>query len=390
MSELMMTDGSQKVRWGLLSTVSAMALLLSATGMHSAQAEESGDRPNVWIELGVQAERNDGSQQPFTPPFVLTQPRPDFEAISPVDTQRLPRYSIGGEGRIVFEPDNTHWVLAAGIRYGRSNGKKIVHQQTAAVPYPVVVGAYHTYLTQSIEKFSHTEVRHHSSYTVLDFQAGSDVGLGLFGGQGKSVFSLGLRYAQFGNRSEVSISSDPDFHVSLVPLPWLPTTYPPVPVAGPHHAYKGVLDRSHNFHGIGPSVSWEASAPLTRSNNEAGISLDWGLNASVLFGRQKARTSHHTTGFYYPKYVNPYSTNIAYRNPVTPGASIKHPRSRSVVVPNVGGFAGLSFRYANAKIAFGYRADFFFGAMDGGIDTRKTYDRNFYGPFATISLGLGG
>ena len=36
----------------------------------------------------------------------------------------------------------------------------------------------------------------------------------------------------------------------------------------------------------------------------------------------------------------------------------------------------------------GALADFFFGAMDGGIDTRKTEDEKFYGPFATISLGL--
>jgi hypothetical protein len=390
MSELMMTRGGHKVRRGLLSTVSAMTLLLSAASMGAAFAEDAADRPNVWIELGVQAERNDGSQQPFAPPFVLTQPRPAFETISPIDTQRLPRYSVGGEGRIVFEPDNTHWVLAAGIRYGRSNGKKIVHQQTVAAPYPVVVGTYHGYLTQTIEKFAHTEAKHHSSYTVLDFMAGQDVGLGLFGGHGKSVFSLGVRYAQFSNQSHVSISSDPDFHVTLVQIPWFPSTYPPVPFSGPHHAYKGVLDRSHNFHGMGPSVSWEASAPLTRSNNEAEISLDWGLNASVLFGRQKARTSHRTTGFYYPKYISAYSTNVAYRNPTTPGESIRHPRSRSVVVPNVGGFAGLSFRYANAKVSLGYRADFFFGAMDTGVDGRHTSDRNFYGPFARIGIGLGG
>jgi hypothetical protein len=60
------------------------------------------------------------------------------------------------------------------------------------------------------------------------------------------------------------------------------------------------------------------------------------------------------------------------------------------VVPNIGAFAGLSFRYAAAKVSFGYKADFFFNAMDGGIDTAKSYDRNFYGPFATISIGLGG
>ena len=70
--------------------------------------------------------------------------------------------------------------------------------------------------------------------------------------------------------------------------------------------------------------------------------------------------------------------------------TIDHTRSRSITVPNIGGFAGLSYRYDSAKLSFGYRADFFFGAMDGGIDTRKTYDRNFYGPYATLSIGLGG
>ena len=51
-----------------------------------------------------------------------------------------------------------------------------------------------------------------------------------------------------------------------------------------------------------------------------------------------------------------------------------------MTVPNVGGFAGLSFNYADAKISFGYKADFFFGAIDGGIDTRKNENRGFSAP----------
>lgn len=388
MSELMMTRSGHRVRWGLLSTVSAMTLLLSAAAMR-AQAEENGDRPNVWIELGGQLERVDGGQTPYTPPFVLTTPRPDFETISPIDTQRLPRYSIGGEGKITFEPENTHWVFSAGIRYGRANGGKKVHQQTVAKPYAVPIGTQITYLTTHVEKFDNIETKHRTSHTILDFKAGQDVGLGLFGGHGKSIFSMGVRYAQFSSKSDVSISSDPDFHLTFVQIPWFPTTFPPVPFAGPHHAYSGAFSGSHNFHAVGPSVSWDASAVIAHSNNDAEIALDWGLNAAVLFGRQKSRTSHHTTGRYYPKYISQYSTNIQYRNPVTPGASINHARSRSVVVPNVGGFAGVSFRYANAKVSLGYRGDFFFGAMDTGIDGRHTSDRNFYGPFAHIRIGLG-
>jgi hypothetical protein len=65
-------------------------------------------------------------------------------------------------------------------------------------------------------------------------------------------------------------------------------------------------------------------------------------------------------------------------------------RSRSAVVPNLGGYLGASARYNNARISLGYRADFFFNAMDGGQDTAKKYNRGFYGPYLNVSLGLGG
>jgi hypothetical protein len=61
-----------------------------------------------------------------------------------------------------------------------------------------------------------------------------------------------------------------------------------------------------------------------------------------------------------------------------------------VAVPNLGGFAGVSWRYQNAKVSFGYRADEFFGAMDGGLDKHKSENVGFFGPYANISIGLGG
>ena len=65
-------------------------------------------------------------------------------------------------------------------------------------------------------------------------------------------------------------------------------------------------------------------------------------------------------------------------------------RSKSITVPNIGAFAGLSVNFPNAKVSLGYRADFFFGAMDAGIDARHSADMSFHGPFAKISVGLGG
>ena len=59
------------------------------------------------------------------------------------------------------------------------------------------------------------------------------------------------------------------------------------------------------------------------------------------------------------------------------------------MVPNIGGFAGISWRLPTAKVSIGYRADFFFNAIDGGIAARKSENRGFYGPFASISIGIG-
>lgn len=112
------------------------------------------------------------------------------------------------------------------------------------------------------------------------------------------------------------------------------------------------------------------------------MDLDWGANASLLFGRQKVRGHHEETGEYF------------HGTAFTPASSYDHiepvARQRSVIVPDIGGFAGLTFRHQDAKVSFGYRADFFFGAMDNGIDTRNTADVGFHGPFARISIGLGG
>jgi hypothetical protein len=50
----------------------------------------------------------------------------------------------------------------------------------------------------------------------------------------------------------------------------------------------------------------------------------------------------------------------------------------------------VTYRIQDFKISAGYRADFFFNAMDGGNDVRRSEKIGNYGPFATISFGLGG
>jgi len=285
-------------------------------------------------------------------------------------------------------PQGSSWELSASVRYGRSNSHKTLHQQS----YPP---GYYKYgldgsklkILPIAAQFVDAQTKHSESHAILDFQAGKDVGLGLFGKSGSSTLSLGVRFAQFTSRSDVSINENPDWYFRYKYFGTIR-----VPHGQPFHSYAGNLEASHSFTGLGPSLSWKNATPIA-SGDDSGVTLDWGVNAAILFGRQKARTHHQTTALEHAAIAtpggfitHPSTVRTVYKSPSTPD----HTRSKSVIVPNVGGFAGLSFRYDAAKVSLGYRADFFFGAMDGGIDARKTYDRNFYGPFAAISIGLGG
>lgn len=210
---------------------------------------------------------------------------------------------------------------------------------------------------------------------MADFKIGRDVGLGLFGRHGTSTLGLGVRYAQFGSKLSTTFHSVPDQY------------YYPVYVyknLAHHQSYYAHARIARNFHGIGPSLTWDGSAPVLGNADGGQLNFDWGFNAAVLFGRQKVNGSHMTTG----RHFSGYAKNGASPPTAHYVRTIPISRSRNVVVPNIGGFAGVSFGFPDAKVSFGYRADFFFGAIDGGIDARKTYNRNFYGPYASISIGL--
>lgn len=389
MSELMNKNhGASGFRWELLATVSALALsTVVAMPRAVAAHEDDRDRPTVWIEVGGQLERNDGTGAPFTPPFTLFQPTPPtFETASPIDVQRAPRYSKGAEAAITIEPSGTDWSFSASVRYGRSNGNKHVIAQTEPHRSKYLSAASgHQPIgpTQQVPQFADTTVRLSESHTVLDFKAGKDVGLGLFGRDSTSVFSVGVRFAQFASRADVRVRTRQNVKVSnMLPDPKYFPSYK-------FHTYYLKANNERSFHGIGPSLSWQASEPVIGNPQDGEFAIDWGLNGALLFGRQKAKLHHETADSYYKgrKYYPPSGNFGTHYKRYTP-VSRNPERSRSMVVPNIGAFAGLSYRIENFKVSAGYRADFFFNATDGGIDARQDFDRSFHGPFALFSLGL--
>jgi hypothetical protein len=396
MSELIQQSRSTaNVRWKLLTGASVLVLAAYSAASGGAAAQEQ-DRSTVWIELGGQMSKLGGGSEPYTPDFASARP----SNFSPSGKfERSPLYSIEEVGKLSLKPGDSDWVLSAAVRYGRSSVHRYVHEQSPFAPpqsYTLQSGSsYRPVRTPKAARFAETTVGNNEQHLIADFQAGKDVGLGLFGKHGSSQVSLGVRFAQFTEKSNVTLKSDPDWHFQPKDIFFYSSYYVHV-LPQSFHSNAGSFHAERSFRGIGPSLSWNASAPVSGNAHDGELDIDWGVNASVLFGRQKSRTQHSETvrysdggygyllnGFYGLPRLGTLVTVYHHTGP-------SRTRSHSVVVPNVGGFAALSFKYDAAKVSFGYRADFFFGAMDGGVDARKSYDRNFYGPYATISIGLGG
>lgn len=355
MSELANTAPGN-YRRSLLASVSALALAVSIYGTRSVLAD---DRPTVWIDLGGAFDQVSNAGASWLPPNLT----PPISNPPPEPFGRTPSIGYDIDGAITLQPHNSDWIYSASIRYGRGQvGPKRNHDQSYVIQ---TKGLSQKYVLTNYD-FANARQQSHSSHAILDFSVGKDVGIGAFHG-GKSTVHFGVRAVQLNEKSDAQLTA----FVSA------PAKYSPGEVS---HTAQAVITRS--FSGTGPSVSWDGATPLIGADDD-NVTFDWGANAAILFGQQKARVSLHTQDAQYYKTGVGYATRVLSHSTETPR------RDKTVVVPNVGAFAGLSWRLPNSKVSFGYRADFFFGAIDGGLTASQKEVRGFYGPFASVSMGLG-
>ena len=383
MSELIQKhDSRATIRWKLLTSVSALALATTVSSVNVAKAEDA-DRPLIWIELGGQMENVNGQGEAFAPPFLAANSSSTvLGPVTPLQAQQPSKFSFGEEGSISFQPEGSDWVFSAAARIGRSSNFRHIQHQTYEKFYDKYkYGSAKNENPRGIDKFSNTHARHQENHDILDFHAGKDVGLGMFGRDSSSTLSLGVRFAQFTSDATFDIRARPVVH-------FYDKSFPTFHIAIHHpyfHTYHATGKASRNFRGVGPSLSWSNSTPFVGNPHDGEVTLDWGANAALLFGRQKARVQHQESAHYVlPHWVGYGSYYVAY-----PAVPRGHDNAHSVTVPNIGGFAGLSWRVEDFKVSLGYRADFFFGAMDTGIDAAKKSNATFNGPYASISVGLG-
>jgi len=272
MSELIQkNDNRATIRWKLLTGASALALTAYVSSTAIAAAEDSS-KPQVWIELGAELNNLNDNQQPFAPSFLSMRPS-IFD--QPQSLEKPPLWGMEEFGQISFQPEDSNWIFSASIRYGRATKTRHRHQQT----YPSSV-VFHRYPTAPASfgtppysarvqtqrpraaQFADTRARNSEQHTILDFMAGKDVGLGLFGKNTTSNVSVGVRIAQFRQKSNIALQSDPDWHFQAK---YLPKSFFGLLFRTdiqPYHSNSAGLTADRSFRGVGPSVSWNASTPF--------------------------------------------------------------------------------------------------------------------------------
>jgi hypothetical protein len=343
MSELI--NKNQRGIQQLFTTVSAVALFGFVAVDQRAAADTfltSSDNPPFWIELGGDAEKIIGQTDRWMPPIA------GILAGSGAAIRKDPNWSFGLEGKLSYRPEGTDWIVWTTARYGRAQRDENFHTQT------------NQYSAHAFARAYTGTSRHTENHMIIDFQAGKDFGLGLLGRKGQSIISAGIRIAQFQMKADDFISSRPQYSGVFR-----------------GRQYFRTAEIRRRTSALGPAMSWDAAAPIF-SNHDAVLTINWGANGAILFGRQQANVNLKTISLYH-NYLDYFHTSIA--NAV---------RSKRATIPNLGAFASVSYRLPAAKLSIGYRADVFFNAIDGGVGAAHSMSRSFYGPFANISVGIGG
>jgi len=305
------------LRRKLLGTASALAALSAFQIPTQALAADASDSDwHLTLDIGGQYAFNSGGKTQYA----------DFGSPEP-------RVGVanGGNGQIALNLETDGWIFGLKFNFGRTGD---AHNK-ASVYY-----SYYGYNYYSATG----RVRHNENHKMLDFTVGQDVGLGMFGMEGSSVISGGVRWANF--------SAETVGHF----------TY------GNKYYYTSFNRELHRtFNGVGPVISWAASTPVGDPGDN--LSVDWGVDAAVLFGSRKAWEAGPSYDF--------------------------SPRSKNASVPQVDGYLGLGWHPTDSRFSFhaGYAISASWGLYDSNFDfdedeTRNSVNRISHGPYLDVTMQL--
>jgi|SRR5579871_1136213 len=294
-------DAQAQLRRYLLGTASGAALVGAAPLAHA-----DGTIDHIYIDGAFQYAMYGGQSTAWAPSFFnFDEPR------------------IGARnGWNTFDDvvlQSGDWYLTIAADYGRSgSAHAALHQTHYSFP---------KYYTRT------GKARSHEEHTVLDFTVGKDVGLGMFGLDGSSIISGGLRYAHFISHTATHFS----YYYSKFNGP---TSY---------SSFARLVDRQ--FVGVGPIITWKARTPIAPD-----FSFSWGASAAAVIGSRSFELN---------------------------GDKVRG--QGNVVSPQIGGNVGITWQEPGSPFALtaGYRVNAYFKIYDQGFDFGgKHTDRIIHGPFA--------
>jgi hypothetical protein len=276
------------------------------------------------------------------------------------------------------------WRVSAAYRFGKTNGQSrgegLEHVAGGTTHFNVFGDSIIYYAHPG----NHLRVGVHDSeeHALADFTVGREVGFGAFGEGGRSHLGLGIGYAKLTSISHVTMDGLPDGYVT----PSVPLN---TSLSGHRHHFTTKLDSERGFEGMGPTLTWEASARLFGDDERGHADLDWSVGGGVLFGKQTTDSSEDRWGRYYNGSLNG-GTFVAMPSTSVYDDVVLRSRTEDVTVPNVSLSLGLSYAIDRVKVSTGYSYDRFFDAIDGGYTESQTFDRTIHGPYLKLSLGFGG
>lgn len=365
-------------------TVIAAAVTL---GFSPAAMADSTTYP-FSIAVGGGATRVDAGAEPYAPDW-------------------LSRYSTTFPGPVSFanEPDWGHqrqltlswapteaWRVTGAYRYGKAG------TASRGSGYEHVPGGYAAgfkYATDPTDvRYVESEPNHWIGHVriqeeieVVDFKVGRDIGIGSFNGVGASVLSLGLRYAELQSTTSTDLDGTPDRYSPALfdedAIASIVTNLPKRHFTQYTHA--SVVRR--DFEGYGPSLSWQSAVGLLGDPQQGQVTLDWMLGTGVLFGEQTVQREEKRLARYYRGKEVLHS---AFPTSVTYDETASSTRSRNATVPHLSLELGLSYAIQRMQLSLRYSWERYYGAIDGGADARKNYDRTVQGPMAQLVIGFGG
>jgi hypothetical protein len=238
-----------------------------------------------------------------------------------------------GRGDLALQSGN--WYLTLSADFARTGGSKASINENR----------YASRLYTSTQFHRDGVAKHTESHTVVDFTLGKDVGLGMFGLDGSSIISLGVRYAHFVARTRA--------HMHYFTYGVYHTASGSIPRFDYSSAFDRQIDRQ--FVGWGPVITWKGKAPVAPD-----FGFSWGLTAAAVAGGRSFEVD---------------------------GLKIRH---REVISPQVGGYVGLDWRMPDSPLdlMLGYRGDAYFNIIDEGFTVGKYGDRISHGPFVQIGWQL--